>query len=225
MFGERIEFIYRDGHLHRVILTGNARMEDTSPDSLAHVYAGLPEMDVLEGDSISVELENEQIRRTVVVGSASSRYTPLDLSEEVATNDVAGDTIVIHFRDERVARVDVRGNMSGTYRFARVEAMREMLGRSRRLVDLLARSERRLGGGRHGAGGPGRRGGARGDRFAGPLHRPGDARDRGHRPPGLRRFAADGGPGLPGRRRAWTPAARTWTSWPTPPRSATAAAT
>ncbi len=140
MHGERIEFIYRDGHLHRVILTGDARMEDASPDSLAHIYSGLPELDILEGDSISVEMEDEQIRRTVVVGRARSRYTPLDLSDEVATNDVAGDTIVIHFREERVARVDVRGNMSGTYRFARVAAMREMLGRSRRLADLLAAS-------------------------------------------------------------------------------------
>ncbi|MFO7609101.1 MAG: putative LPS assembly protein LptD [Candidatus Krumholzibacteriia bacterium] len=139
MYGERIEFLYRERKLHRVILTGQARMEDSSPDSLAAVYAGLPRMDVLEGDSISVEFVDDEIDRTVVVGRARSIYTPLELEEEVATNDVRGDTIVIRFRDERVDHVDVRGNMSGTYRFARVAAMRELLGRSRRLADLLAR--------------------------------------------------------------------------------------
>jgi lipopolysaccharide export system protein LptA len=140
MFGDRIEFLYRDRRLHRVVLTGNARMEDTSPDSLAGVYKGLPEMDVLAGDSISVEFEDDKISRTVVVGNASSRYTPLDLEDEAATNDVVGDTIIITFADERVRRVDVRGSMSGTYRFARLAAMREMLGRSQRLSDLLART-------------------------------------------------------------------------------------
>ncbi len=140
MYGDRIEFLYRARRLHRVVLTGAARMEDATPDSLASVYAGLPGTDVLEGDSISVEFENDKIVRTVVVGRARSLYTPVDLDDEVATNDVSGDTIVIHFRDEKVRRVDVRGSMAGTYRFARIAAMREMLGRSRRLSDLIART-------------------------------------------------------------------------------------
>jgi len=140
MTGDEIEFRYAGGQLHRVILVGDARMEDTAPDSLAAIYGGLPGMDVLEGDSISIEFEDEKIRRSVVIGDASSRYTPLDLTDEVATNDVVGDTIIIYFRDEQAQRVDVRGHMSGTYRFARVTEMEETLGRSRRLADLLARS-------------------------------------------------------------------------------------
>ena len=140
MTGDEIEFRYAGGQLRRVILVGNARMEDTAPDSLAAIYGGLPGMDVLAGDSISIEFEDEEIRRSVVVGAATSRYTPLDITDEVATNDVAGDTIIIYFRDERAQRVDVRGNMSGTYRFARITEMEDILGRSRRLADLLART-------------------------------------------------------------------------------------
>jgi hypothetical protein len=141
MFGNLIEFQYAGGQLRRVILVGEARMEDTSPDSLAALYRGLPALDVLEGDSISIEFEEEQIRRTVVVGEASSRYTPTDLTDEVATNDVEGDTILIYFRDDQAQRVDVRGNMAGTYRFARIAEMEERRGRSRRLADVLARAE------------------------------------------------------------------------------------
>ncbi len=138
MYGDRMDFHYRDGELRQLIIVGSARMEDSSPDSLARVYQGLPTMDVLEGDSITVDFENREIRRSVVVGNAHSRYTPLDMADEVATNDATGDTIIIHFRQRKVARVRVLGNASGKYSFARVAAMREMLGKSKRLADMLA---------------------------------------------------------------------------------------
>jgi len=141
MRGEEIEFHYRDGLLHRAILVGEASMEDSAPDSLAGLYRGLPGHDVLAGDSISIEFEEGKIRRSVVVGHASSRFTPLDLEEEIATNDVHGDTIVLHFRDSRVQRVDVRGNANGTYRFARIQDMLDRRAGSRRLADLLADPE------------------------------------------------------------------------------------
>ncbi|MCP4573035.1 MAG: LPS-assembly protein LptD [bacterium] len=141
MRGEEIEFFYRNGLLHRVILTGQAIMEDSAPDSLSGIYRGLPGHDVLEGDSISIEFEEGQIRRSVVVGNARSRYTPLDLEEEVATNDVSGDTIVLYFRQDQVQEVDVRGGASGNYRFARIGDMLDRRARSRRLADLLADPE------------------------------------------------------------------------------------
>ncbi|MCP4291869.1 MAG: hypothetical protein GY780_08555 [bacterium] len=140
MVGDRIEFFYLDGHLDRVILTGSAHMEDSTPDSLAVLYKGLPRMDVIEGDSINIKFVDDEIDRTVVVGQAHSIYTPMDLNDEVATNDVHGDTITLDFRNQRVSRVKVDGNMTGTYRFAKLAAMREMLGRSDRLTDMLRRS-------------------------------------------------------------------------------------
>ncbi|MEN8005976.1 MAG: putative LPS assembly protein LptD [Candidatus Krumholzibacteriota bacterium] len=140
MKGDRIEFFYLEGQLREVLVMGNGRMEDTAPDSLAAVYEGLPDLDILEGDTITVEMEDSKITRTVVVGNARSRFTPQDLTDEVATNDVSGDTIIINFRDQEVKRVKVMGNAVGTYRFAKIAAMREMLGRSKRLADQLARS-------------------------------------------------------------------------------------
>jgi lipopolysaccharide assembly outer membrane protein LptD (OstA) len=140
MFGERMEFFYRDGELKELVITGKGRMEDATPDSLARIYQGLPTMDILEGDSITVDFEERRIRRSVVVGHAHSRYTPVELSDEIATNDVTGDTITIHFRQQKVARVRVVGNADGNYRFAKVAAMREMQGKSRRLVDMLVRA-------------------------------------------------------------------------------------
>jgi lipopolysaccharide export system protein LptA len=141
MIGDRIEFFYLDGKIDRVLLIGTARMEDSTPDSLAALYQGLPRMDVLEGDSISIKFEDEEIHRSVVVGSAHSLYTPTDLNDEVATNDVLGDTITIDFRNRRVNRVDVVGKVTGTYQFAKLEAMRDMLNQSDRLVDMLRRSD------------------------------------------------------------------------------------
>lgn len=124
MVGDVIEFFYRRGALDRVLLMGAARMEDNEPDSLAQVYRGLPALDVIEGDSIAVHLEQGEIERTDVIGQARSVYVPVDVDDEISFNDVAGDTLVIHFRKQRVREVDVRGNMEGTYRFARVSTMR-----------------------------------------------------------------------------------------------------
>ncbi len=140
MKGDRIEFFYAEGQLRELLVVGNGRMEDSAPDSLARIYKGLPNLDILEGDSITVELDDQKIIRTVVIGNARSRFTPQDLTDEVATNDVTGDTIIINFRDQQVKRVKVLGNAVGNYRFTKIAAMREMLGRSRRLVDQLARS-------------------------------------------------------------------------------------
>ncbi|MBU2502907.1 hypothetical protein KJ682_16375 [bacterium] len=138
MTGEAIEFQYADGHLRQVRMMGQAVMEDSTPDSLAAIYQGLPALDVLEGDTITVEFEDDQIQRTVVLGNGRSHYTPTDIDDEIATNDVTGDTIIIYFRDERVRRVDVYGNVSGTYKFARIAEMRDMMTRSARRDSLLA---------------------------------------------------------------------------------------
>ncbi len=124
MYGDQIEFFYRDGALYRVILLGQARMEDTEPDSLAAIYRGLPEFDVIEGDSITVHFRRGQIRRTDVVGNAHSIYVPVDVEKEISYNEVAGDTLVLRFADSRVREVEVRGNMTGTYHFASIAAMR-----------------------------------------------------------------------------------------------------
>ena len=119
-----IEFLYRDQQLHRIILRGQARMEDSTPDSLAAIYRGLPALDVLDGDTITVEIADDQVQRSTVLGHAHSLYVPADVTDEVAYNDVHGDTIIIHFREEKVDRVNVRGNMVGTYTFARVAELR-----------------------------------------------------------------------------------------------------
>jgi lipopolysaccharide export system protein LptA len=126
MYGTEIEFRYQDEGLERIILRGSALMEDTTPDSLARHFAGLPSLDVLEGDTIVVEISDDQVRRSTVLGNAHSIYVPTDLEDEVAFNDVRGDTIVIHFRDEEVRRVEVSGTMSGIYHFAQLAQLRRL---------------------------------------------------------------------------------------------------
>lgn len=123
LVGERIEFEYQAGDLRRMLLKGQARLEDSTPDSLAAIYRGLPPLDVLSGDTISIDFEDGKIYRTQVVGGAASHYTPQDVTDEIATNDVSGDTIVIHFREDRVRRVEVFGGVTGTYRFSKIAEM------------------------------------------------------------------------------------------------------
>jgi len=128
MTARRIEFRYRDGQLDRVLLHGEATMRDDQPAALASRFRGLPDTDVLTGDTISIDMADQRPRYALVVGDAHSIYVPEDTEDEVAYNDVAGDTIGITFRDQRVRRVDVRGHMSGNYYFVRQDS----IGRSRR---------------------------------------------------------------------------------------------
>jgi lipopolysaccharide assembly outer membrane protein LptD (OstA) len=129
MVGEEIEFRYRNQQLNRIVLTGQARMEDSTPDSLAQIYSGLPPLDVLEGDTITVSIDAGRVQRTVTLGNAHSVYVPTDLEDEVAYNDVYGDTIIIYFREDQVDRVDVMGNMKGTYTFARLANLAPLEGK------------------------------------------------------------------------------------------------
>ena len=124
MFGDEIEFFYRDGALYRVILLGDARIEDSEPDSLAAIYRGLPELGIIEGDSITVHFRDGEIQHTDVVGHAHSIYVPVDVEDEAAFNEVQGDTLVLRFGGQRVREVEVRGNMSGSYYFASIAKMR-----------------------------------------------------------------------------------------------------
>lgn len=128
MTARSIEFLYRRNQLQRILLHGDALIEDASPDSLAGLFAGLPRLDRLSGDTIVVDLEDEEVRRSTVYGAARSLYVPTDLEDEVAFNDVSGDTITIFFRDQRVQRVQVKGQMSGVYTYARRQDLEPVPG-------------------------------------------------------------------------------------------------
>jgi len=138
MDAEEIEFVYLDGELDRVHLRREAFVMDHKPALLAEQYLGLPGTDELTGDDITVFFADEKPDRSVVVGNARSVFVPLDDAEEVAYNDVAGDTIVIAFRDGTVRQVDVMGNMSGVYSFLRLAELGAVTDRATAVLDSLA---------------------------------------------------------------------------------------
>ncbi|MBK6898833.1 MAG: hypothetical protein IPH09_06065 [bacterium] len=138
MTAEGIEFFYEDGELARVRLDGTARVEDREPAALAEQYRGLPASNELTGDGITIHFTDGEPRVSVVVGKARSVYVPQGDREEIASNDVAGDTILIAFRDRKVERVDVRGDMSGRYAFVRLGDLDDLAGRTAAVLDSLA---------------------------------------------------------------------------------------
>lgn len=138
MDAQEIEFVYLDGELDRVHLRREAWVLDHKPAELAEQFIGLPGTDELTGDDITVYFADEVPDRSVVVGNARSVYVPLDDAEEVAFNDVAGDTIVIAFQDGKVRQVDVKGNMSGVYSFLRLADLGIVADRAGAVLDSLA---------------------------------------------------------------------------------------
>jgi lipopolysaccharide assembly outer membrane protein LptD (OstA) len=138
MTADGIEFFYEDGELARVLLAGTARVEDGQPAALAEQYRGLPARNELTGDVINIHFTDGEPRVSVVVGGARSIYVPEGDREEIACNNVAGDTILLAFRDRKVDRVDVRGSMSGRYAFVRLGELDDLAGRTSAVLDSLA---------------------------------------------------------------------------------------
>lgn len=135
--GGAIETWYEDGDPVRLHLMGEASVEDTEPGDLAQRYAGLPATDVLSGDTITVHMQEGRPHRSLVVGDARSVYVPVDAAKEVAYNDVRGDTILIAFADRGVDQVDVRGRMSGTYSFMRLEELGDRAAAAAAILDSV----------------------------------------------------------------------------------------
>jgi lipopolysaccharide export system protein LptA len=121
MTAEEIVFFYTDGELSRVNLYGTARVVDTAPGKLAAIYDGLPDTNELTGDTIILDMKDGAPHRSLVLGGARSIYVPDEADDEVAFNDVAGDTIVIAFANRRIRQVDVLGTMKGEYSFLRLD--------------------------------------------------------------------------------------------------------
>jgi len=138
MNAEEIEFVYVDGDLDRVHLRRDAWVVDEKPAELAEQYLGLPGTDELSGDDITVYFVDEAPDRSIVIGNARSVFVPLDAAEEVAYNEVAGDTIAIAFAGGKVRQVDVAGHMSGVYSFMRLEELGLVADRAAAVLDSLA---------------------------------------------------------------------------------------
>ena len=137
MNAEEIEFVYVDGDLDRVHLRRDAWVVDEKPAELAEQYLGLPGTDELSGDDITVYFVDEAPDRSIVIGNARSVFVPLDVAEEVAYNEVAGDTIAIAFEGGKVRQVDVAGHMSGVYSFMRLEELGLVADRATAVMDSL----------------------------------------------------------------------------------------
>ncbi len=137
MTAEEVEFVYVAGELDRVHLRREAWVIDLKPADLAEQYLGLPSRDEMSGDDITVYFADEAPTRSVVVGNARSVYVPLDAAEEVACNDVKGDTIALDFEDGKVRQVDVAGSMSGVYSFMRLAELDAAVDRAAAVADSL----------------------------------------------------------------------------------------
>jgi len=61
-------------------------------------------------------VKNDEVREVVVWGQARSRYEPdFEDARESGTNEAAGDTIRVTFRDGKPVRVRLTGGVHGLY--------------------------------------------------------------------------------------------------------------
>ncbi len=148
MSGREIRFHYRQGELHTIEIFGGAALIDSTPDSLSRSFTGIPLANELHGDSLRIDFEEGEIRRTRMAGHAQSIYLPEDQSDVVSVNEAEGDSIQIEFVGGQVDRVSVMGHTLGNYHFLeretilRVRARSDSLSRMRKArLDSLAAVE------------------------------------------------------------------------------------
>jgi len=61
-------------------------------------------------------VEHDEVREVIVWGQARSRYEPdFEDARESGTNEAAGDTIRVAFRDGKPVRVQLAGGVHGLY--------------------------------------------------------------------------------------------------------------
>jgi len=117
MTGDRIDIHYVQQKLRYIEVMGNARLVDSTPDTLGAEFSSIPLENVLEGDTLEVYLDEDEIKRTYVRGNSRSVYLPEDQEASVSVNEVSGNSIDITFSDRQVDQVKVEGNVEGIYRF------------------------------------------------------------------------------------------------------------
>ena len=117
MQGDVVRFTYEEGDLRLIEVFGQASLTDSSPDTLAAAFTGIPLANELRGDSLRIHVDAGDITRTHVVGNASSIYLPEDQESTIAVNEVEGNSIDIRFTDGQVDVVTVNGDVVGIYRF------------------------------------------------------------------------------------------------------------
>lgn len=117
MTGNRIDIHYVEQKLRRIEVLGNARLVDSTPDTLGAEFSSIPLENVLQGDTLEVYIDDGEIRRTYVRGNSRSVYLPEDQRATVSVNEVSGETIDITFEGGQVDEVKVLGNVDGLYRF------------------------------------------------------------------------------------------------------------
>jgi len=138
MTGRKIRFHYDQGELQRIEIFDGASLIDSTPDSLSKSFTGIPLANELHGDSLWIDFDVGEIRRTRVSGHAQSVYLPDDQSEVISVNEAEGDSIEIDFSGQQVRRVTVGGTSQGNYRFLE----RASILRLRARADTLAQRQR-----------------------------------------------------------------------------------
>jgi lipopolysaccharide assembly outer membrane protein LptD (OstA) len=117
MSGREIRIWSEEGKVKHIEVYDGAILSDSTPDTLAFEFSGIPLANTLEGDTLEIDFDDGEITRTRVRGNAHSVYLPEDQEGAVCVNDVYGESIDIRFQDGLVDVVDVQGGVEGIYRF------------------------------------------------------------------------------------------------------------
>ncbi|RKZ07303.1 hypothetical protein DRQ32_10240, partial [bacterium] len=117
MQGREIRIWSVEGKVDHIEVYDEATLTDSTPDTLAMEFSGIPLANTLSGDTLEIDFDEGLIQSTRVRGNAHSVYLPEDQESVVSVNDVRGETIDIRFEDGRVDVVDVRGSVEGSYLF------------------------------------------------------------------------------------------------------------
>ncbi|HQK22633.1 MAG TPA: hypothetical protein PLM66_07040 [Candidatus Latescibacteria bacterium] len=112
LWGDRIMLELEQSKITRILVDGSARTSSTRSDS----RGGLGPERWATGSQMVFHVEHDEVREVIVWGQARSRYEPdFEDARESGTNEAAGDTIRVAFRDGKPVRVHLAGGVHGLY--------------------------------------------------------------------------------------------------------------
>jgi len=116
LFGNNINIQFNDSLISYINVNGNAKAHNI-------IYAKIKEssleqkklVDIMLGDNIDVEFENDQVKSILLNRMASTMYHAIDSTLLIGTNSVNGELINLKFDNDELNSINVKGDARGEF--------------------------------------------------------------------------------------------------------------
>ena len=115
VYGQNIFIQFQDSSIKEIVIDKDPIIYSKADATLNDMNQSESYIDVITGQSMVINYDNNDLERVEVMGMASSLYHVTDNFLLEGINEVSGDSIFFSFEDEQLTRIKVNGGGVGLY--------------------------------------------------------------------------------------------------------------